>query len=822
MQNPCKYCRVSGGEKIPPSGKQVNPQIMFIASAPEGPHDKKAVTFSGRRGDLLRKLLSKLDVNIEEILCAYSKPCTFRSSPMCPMALMEDIRKANPKIISVLGDATEAFGIEGSISKVHGSYHERGEWRIIPVIDPIKIYDDPDSFIDLVYDLEFVIKTSKMKGSPMTRLEKENYIYIDTEERFHKLMKHLMKIKPSIMAVDIETDGLDYKNGNILSMGLSWERGKAVTFNYLGIVSNNEKNKKMLAKVLAAIPCGFHNGQFDVLWLRERGIFPNYAADSMLNSYSLDERQGSHGLKQLTSRYYHIQDYDTEAINFVRNRRFFIPDPENGAPFSIWDWEDIEVRKAIGIYNSADADFTLRLIEDLHKEMVEDDVDHLPEKILIPAADHFINTKMDGILVDVPYHDSLGVKWKVEMVSLEWEMRQFPGAERLNPGSPKQVAHYLYDVLKLKQMHGIDGGFIGQDTLLEEISEIEDPEAQDFWKSASSHQFSKMTPKSTSSYMLYFLAQQHPLPRLLVRHRLAAKKYGTYYEGYKALMGPDNRIRSDFKIHGTRTGRISSTSPNLHGMPRRNEMKRIFIADPGYTIISADYSQAEVRVAAHLSGDKALIKALGEGDIHEVICLGLFGLSKEGYYALDPEEQKLKRRAAKTITFGLLYGRSAMSLAPQIGVPVEEAEFYIEKYFRMMPEMKKFIARQKMIVAKECEVVSMYGRKRRFPAANLSRKVMAKVQRQSVNAPIQSAASDITLLTYIKVVKILQDEGIPVKRGPSLHDGYWLQVPTESVDYTVDIMKECMHDVGFKTDVPFVVDIDKGFSWGDLHKVYSG
>ena len=555
----------------------------------------------------------------------------------------------------------------------------------------------------------------------------------------------------------------------------------------------------------------------------------------MLMHYAIDERQGYHGLKRLSVSRYRSPEYDDEMKALIKAKRSMRENGEEGSvkvlvdeedrksplKLSLDDWGDDEVRRAIMEYNGADSDYTLRLADDLVEDLFEDDVSEVHDRLLVPAASHFIDLELGGMLVDVDYHDAKGAEWLESVRKVERKIRGHEGAEDINLNSPKQVADFMFDVLGLQTMRGGRSGVLDQGVILEQTRLVDDPEAQDYWKSSTSAIFVDMKPRSTSTYMLYWLANQHEWPRLLIDHREYSKLHGSYYQGYRDIMWVDGRIRPRYRIHGTRTGRLSSTDPNIHGMPRQKHIKNIFTADPGYTLIHADYSQAEIRMMAHFAKDEKLMRALHETDIHRAISKELFGITEEELSAMTDDEVKFKRRAAKTIAFGLIYGRSAKSLAPQLSVSLAEAEAYMAKFFQMMPGVTRWIARQKDRVMRDQEVTSLYGRKRRFPII-LDSRHSSEVKRQAVNMPIQSSVSDMTLLANLRVMDRLRSEGVAVRPWPHIHDGFLVQVPSHLVRESVDILVDTMHDVGFDTEVPVYIEVDVGKKWGDMETVYEG
>jgi DNA polymerase-1 len=318
--------------------------------------------------------------------------------------------------------------------------------------------------------------------------------------------------------------------------------------------------------------------------------------------------------------------------------------------------------------------------------------------------------------------------------------------------------------------------------------------------------------------MLFWLAQQHDYPRLMVKHRLLSKKYGTYYKGLKEALWSDGRMRPSIKLHGTVTGRQSSSGPNIHGTPRDDMIKDTYIADDGYVLLDADFPQAEMRMIGHIAGDKRFIEVLRERDIHVTVAKKLYRLTDEEWDDLDASEVGIRRRAAKTVGFGIIYGRGAKGLAPQLGVPVEEAQMYINRLFiEVMPGVYIWIQKQKERVLIDQEVRSIYDRKRRFPLiANRSQR--SEIQRMAVNMPVQSSVSDMTTLAYIKSCAKFDKIGLPYKRYSQIHDDFKIQVMKDAVKEAAAIVKSTMeNDLDFETEVPFgPVEVKSGRSWGSL------
>ncbi|MBT7188146.1 hypothetical protein HN911_12545 [Candidatus Bathyarchaeota archaeon] len=820
QRSSCSACRMDTYDLVETHFSDFGTDVCFLKSKPSS-DDKTA--FSGKHGEVLRRVIAETDLDPDRIMYTYALSCKgkkpkvseFRS---CNMRLMKELKQGDPKLIITLGgDALKALDRDLSLKGRRGKCLEILGWNVLPTIDPGELLITPDGYRDMVRDIRFASDVLAGRRSPVRLPPVQNYRFANTQDKFNKLMKFMSEKEPKLMAVDIETTGFDAINDEILSISLSIQRGVSFIIDWVNLINGIPKNFGFLDRLLDSTECIYHNGMFDDRFLRAKGMSPNFVHDTMLSSYALNELQGSHSLKKLASDYYQAPDYDKDVETVIRGRRLFCP-IKTAPPFLLSDWADPVSQLKLAEYNGADSDYTFRLHEDLSQEMIEDSVDHLPKTLLIPAAKHFMQLKDDGMKIDTAYHDSLGKAWMDELGELESEMRKHEGAKYINLESNKQISELLFDTLKLKPMHGAIDQFIDQDSLLEEIAEIEDPEAQEYFHTASSAVFSKMKPRSTSMFMLYWLASQHDFPRLLVKHRLVSKKHNTYYEGIKKLIDGTGRIRPDYHIHGTRTGRLSSTKPNVHGTPRFKEIRRCYVADEGYTIIAPDYSQAEVRMLAHFADDDRLIQALHEQDIHYEISKELFGMTSEEMNACSPDDKKIKRRAAKTICFGLIYGRGPKSLATQMGVTQGEAEEFIQRFFLMMPKVRSWISRQEAAVMRDREVTSLYGRKRRFPFLP-TKKSISRAKRQAVNMPIQSSVSDMTLLANIDILRLLKGRGIKALAGFHIHDGFLFQVPDEDLEESIEITKERMSNVGFETRVPFASDTEIGKTWGDLKSV---
>lgn len=813
----CDSCGLKDYPLVHPSGDGRD-YIAFVGEAPGEKEVERDAPFVGESGQLLRVSCSKVDLDIERIYFTNGcmcRPPKNRDPVMgevnaCNLRLAHELAAVRPKIVIPLGAWGQAsiVGKKLAIRKNRGKPHWiklPGGFRTLMMssIHPAALLRSGDDYPDLLFDLTKA--KDILDGGPITikpPIEDYYLIHKNQPKRMAKLLKRLENVEE--MALDLETEGLQFARHSIVTCALSFEREKAVAFDW-EILEDYPDLKKEFGEALKRIRIVPHNGLFDIPWLRDAGFDPWYYNDTMLDNYALNERQGVHDLERLAVSYYLSPTYKFSDEKIKETRSIPIDD--------------------LLTYNATDADYTFRLSQDLPRKM--DKMDRrMVKNVLMPAARHFSTFTMTGMKVDDDQLHSNIAKWESEIAEIEERLRSHPKVSKdMNFNSPKQVAKFIYDTLEMNQMGGGKIETIDQAILLDEIQDIEDPEAQEYWRTQSSRMTANMGPRSTNTYMLFWLAQQADggdWCRDMVYHRLASKKLGTYGHGLDNARWADGRIRPSVRLHGTVTGRQSTSGPNIHGTPRNNDIKASYRADDGFVLLYGDYPQAEVRMVGHYAQDKALIKSLHENDIHYAIMKMLFRLTDEDVAKLSSDEKELMRRAAKTITFGIIYGRSARGLAPQIGISVDEAQDYIDGFFRAMPDVLYWKQEQGKRVVIDHYVTSLYGRKRRFPLI-ANKRMLKEIQRQAVNMPIQSSVSDMTLMAYLKTCRKFEEEGIIYLRWPQVHDCFMVQVEEAAMERGAQIMKDTMeNDLDFETDVPFgPVEIKSGESWGRLHTVLS-
>jgi len=881
-----------------------------VGEAPGEQEEREGRVFVGRAGKLLNQTIAELGWDTSQMYFTNvvmwrppnnRDPKTYEIEA-CGDRLLDELVRIRPRAIVALGGTAANALLPGErergITKMRGVAREieLEDGLVIPMmptLHPAGISRQPDNWPFLFEDLRKI--EAILGGHPLVEEPCwDDYLIVDNQRMFDKLIDRLLEQKTPV-SVDIETsmesfisDPDDPRGGEILCIGFSWRPGTAAVLDWQALIKGNESNRLDLKEALETISCSFQGGQYDVQWLWQRDIYPNWDFDTMLGHYAINEVQGSHGLKrQAVDRYwapYYDDDLLVRVARFRRDKAKLersqngtvgrgkakssgvtsdsprrakhgsqpvqsgpghkqgesAEDRKLGLEMPLEIWSDPEIRPMVMKYCGADVDYTARLTRDLPVEMEADGVYGLMEDLLLPAAKHFTWLEMEGMKVDVEYLHQMGARWKAEQDEISEKLydlsdsRDRPLTDKGRPwfSAPVRLAHYLYEELRLRPMVTTKAdGMISQREVMQQIQEIADleiegnedfaEEADEYWRTASSAVFSKMKPTSTVTFMLLWLGFQHPFPRQMVPWRKLDKKLTTYYRGYVGLLRLGGRIHPRYRVSGARTGRISCTDPNIHGVARQAEIKRVFIADEGFEILYSDRSQAEIRMLAHLSGDETLKAACESTDIHFAIACDLFKMTPEQMRALSAEKQETIRRAAKTIAFGIIYGRMPNSLAPQLGCTIEEATQYREAFLSTMKQASSWINMQRAIGLRMREVESIYGRKRRFPFI-VDRKHGSEIERQAVNTPIQGAVSDMTLEDNLRIRDALTERGIDVLPWPHIHDGFMIQVEKAKMPEAVEVAKDILAHPSFETKVHFAVEVKIGPNWADLHTVHKG
>lgn len=499
----------------------------------------------------------------------------------------------------------------------------------------------------------------------------------------------------------------------------------------------------------------------------------NWAMDTMLASYVINAAITRHGMDDLARHYLHTQTISFEDV------------AGKGAKQVCFDQVAIDLASD---YACEDADITYQLF-DLFSQKLADDENNakLLHELEIPTAEILYQMEANGILIKRPFLNELSKRFDEEIIALEKRAYDVAG-EAFNLGSPKQLGEMLFEKL------GVAGG-----------------------KKTKSGQY------STGEAVLSKI--DHPLVEIVLEYRALSKLKSTYTDALDNVADSEtDRVHTSYHQALTSTGRLSSTDPNLQNIPIRTATGRLirqaFIAPEGRVILAADYSQIELRLMAHFSGDANLTRAFNEGlDIHTATAAEVLGKAVE-------EVSATERRNAKAINFGLLYGMSAFGLAKQLQMGRSEAQDYIDMYFQRYPSVKDYMINTRASAVEHGYVETILGRKLYTPDINHSNRMVKQgAERAAINAPLQGSAADIIKLAMIAVDKVLPKE--QAKMLLQVHDELVFEVDADKVDDIRQLITDAMQDVltttaaekGWNVDfaVPLLVETDIGSNWDEAH-----
>ncbi|MBL0677490.1 DNA polymerase I [Aeromonas dhakensis] len=579
-----------------------------------------------------------------------------------------------------------------------------------------------------------------------------------------------------LFAFDTETTSLDYMEARVVGVSFAIEPGKAayVPFghDYLGApVQLTEAVVLGKLKPLLEDPARLKVGQnlkYDRNVLLNHGIeLQGIAYDTMLESYVLNSTASRHDMDSLARRYLNVETISFEDIagKGVKQLTFNQIELEQAAP-----------------YAAEDADITLRLHQALWGKLsAEPGLAKVFSEIELPLLPVLARMERLGTTIEPKLLHQQSQEIEVRLAELEKQAHELAGQE-FNLSSPKQLGEILFTKLGLPII--------------------------------------KKTPKgapSTAEEVLAELAETYELPRLLMEHRGLAKLKSTYTDKLPLMIKPQTgRVHTSYHQAVAATGRLSSTDPNLQNIPVRNEqgrrIRQAFIPCAGYKLVAADYSQIELRIMAHLSGDKGLLTAFAEGkDIHKATAAEVFGVE------LDAVTSDM-RRSAKAINFGLIYGMSAFGLAKQLGIGRAEAQKYMDLYFERYPGVLEYMERTRQQAEAQGYVETLFGRRLYLPDIKSRNAGLRKAaERAAINAPMQGTAADIIKRAMINVdgwIRGIEDESIRMLM--QVHDELVFEIREEKLEEYIAIIKEKM-SAAAELHVPLVVEAGTGDNWDQAH-----
>lgn len=577
-----------------------------------------------------------------------------------------------------------------------------------------------------------------------------------------------------LICFDTETTSLEPMTAKIVGMSFSTEAGKAaylpLTHDYfdapeqLNFAQTLAKIKPILEN--AAIKKVGQNLKYDQHVLANHGINLNgIAHDTMLQSYVFESHK-THGMDALSERHLGITPISFESV------------AGKGAKAVTFNQVTVETASE---YAAEDADITLQLHEAMFPHIAADaKLNYIYNQIEMPSSACLFAIERNGVLIDAEMLRAQSNEIGAKLIALENQAYELAG-QPFNLGSPKQLQEILFDKLGIKP--------------------------------------TKKTPSgapSTDEDVLQELALDYPLPKVLLEYRGLAKLKSTYTDKLPKMINPQTgRVHTSYNQAVAITGRLASSDPNLQNIPVRSaEGRRIreaFIAPQGSVIVSADYSQIELRIMAHLSQDAGMLQAFANNeDIHRATAAEIFGVEREN---VDSEQ----RRYAKVINFGLIYGMSAFGLAQNLNIQRGAAANYIERYFARYPGVKNYMENTREIAKQQGHVETYFGRRLWVPEINSANAMRrAGAERAAINAPMQGTAADLIKLAMIAVDKWLQDEKLQTKLIMQVHDELVLEVPESELELVKTKLPELMQNVA-KLSVPLLAEVGVGDNWEGAH-----
>ena len=641
----------------------------------------------------------------------------------------------------------------------------------------LKAKEDQGELNKLFTSLEFKtwIKSSSNSSDekPKNTNTKKEYQSVLKEKELIAWAKKIEKCKA--FAIDTETSSLDTMTADLIGISLACDEGEGcyipINHSYEGMPT--QLSIDLIQKILGSVisknqkKLVGQNLKFDLPMLNRHGInITDFLGDTMLMSYVLNSTGTRHGLDRMAQHYLNYEPMKYEEVVGSASKQI--------------NFAQVEISIAT-FYAAEDADITLKLFNHLNKMLADQPkLLNLLKDIEYPMLNSLIRVERNGAKIDAKmlseYSDVLSIKIE-ELSKTAYEV----AGEEFNMDSPKQLVEILYNKLDLPVL--------------------------------------KKTPKgqpSTNEDTLQRLAEEFELPKTIIEYRGLAKLKSTYTDSLIKLQHPiTKRIHTSYQQAVTSTGRLSSTEPNLQNIPIKTpegrKIREAFIAEKGNVLISADYSQIELRIMAHLSGDKNLTHAFKNNiDVHSSTASEIFNVPLEN---VTPDH----RRSAKAINFGLIYGMSAFGLTRQLGIPRNEAQAYLDTYFERYTGVKDYMDSTKELAKKNLFVETIFGRKLHVATINDPNGLRRKAaERAAINAPLQGSAADIIKKAMIDVDQWIGVNNPDIKMIMQVHDELIFEVKKE---FAVDALNEIVNlmECSVKLKIPLIVDANQGTNWNEAH-----
>ncbi len=682
--------------------------------------------------------------------------------------------KGAVKLLKTYGSLSEIYSHLDEIQKRYSNLLKNGRENAllskklvelsydVPLDFNLRGYTKPNKkeLIALFDELEFSSLKKEFGLYEDVEARKNTYKIVTSLEELEEVLEKAAEVgkvafdteTTSLSAIDAELVGISISLGNeSYYIPVGHESGKNLPIEVV-----IEKMKRFFSTTNAKV-IG-QNLKYDLSVLKKYNVGFKPYFDTMIAAYLLNPNERKFSLDSLAMKYLNYKTITYEDIA-----------GKNG------DFSKVSVEKA-GKYSAEDSDVTYRLYKILSKGLYDYDLFEVFKKIEMPLVEVLSTMELNGVYVDTSSLKEISDRYSQKLSNLEEKIYALAGGMPFNINSPKQVSEILFQRLGLRPR-----------------------------KRTKSHAF------STNAKVLEDMINDHPIIPLLLEYRKYFKLKSTYLDALPKMVNPrTSRVHTSFNQTGTSTGRLSSSEPNLQNIPARNEegreiRKTIKAQKPGWIILSADYSQIELRVLAHVSEDPALIEAFkSEIDIHAATAAKVFGVREE-------EVTKEMRRVGKMVNFAVTYGVSPYGLAKRIGMSNIDAQMLIENYFKNYPKVKEYLDKTMNFAKENGYVKTIFGRRRDIPAMkSKNHNIAEEGKRMAINAPIQGSAADIIKIAMINIhEKIKEFQAMMILQ---VHDELVFELPRKELESVRSIVKEEMENV-VNLKVPLTVDIEFGETW---------
>lgn len=854
----CNLCQLGRKNVVNGSGNETA-RILLVSEWPGSREDETGNILSGPVAIETFKLLAKAGIDRNDVFLTTTVRCVPKAPPpelirtptkdevnACADYLDQEIAAIKPTIIVPMGTLAvrRIFGRVVTLSDTRGKEHwsDKYNCKIMPIYHPLYLQRKPEYQGFTIEDLRRVAKSSQYPE--LTKKVLGQYVIADTIQKADQIFERLNTVPH--FAYDIETNSLDFTKGKVLSISFSWKAFTGVTIPLIRYEKTKEERTELIEKsirkknkntgkmekvgakqvptvvtiehehylpywgdkqeeVLAKLRTVLsnkaikiaHNGKFDNKFLRKLlGIeVENFAFDTMLADFLLDENaEDMHSLKDCAWRFTDMGGYEDPLEEWFKS---------NGIPQGKRNYAHLPPAMLYE-YAAMDTDCTMRLYDIFLPRIEAEELTPLLKKLIMPLSYTLADAEYHGVLLDKEYQQKAEIAATTEIKRTEDELkdlvRQIPGGNPdMNFNSNDQLGNLFFNVLKLPVLKKTPGG---------------DP--------------------SCDEEVLRQLAKMNPIADKILYYKKITGVLSKYIQGLMERVDADGVLHSNFLIHGTVTGRLSSADPNLQNIikekiiiknPFPNDpsvtefeinIKKMFIPRPKCIWVEADYGQAEFRHWANYSQDPDMIRDIkaadaGTGpDIHKKTASDSWNI---------PLEQVTKqiRDRAKAIVFGIMYGRGAESIAEELNIPVSDAQQVIDKFFAKYPvaarRLKDFIEECKRTL----QVKSVFGRIRRLPGIwSPKTNIKQENERLATNSPIQSAASDMNCNAANRIRLAFQEKGIKGGVRILVHDAIYCEISEDDFERGIQIMREAMERPIVGITVPMRAEFKVGSSWGEV------